>query len=163
MRLVVLSFVVACTGCNVIPSRMASAQEAVGELNLNARFGRMAIVGEHISKEALETFTRHRRAWGTAVRVVDTEVLGLEPAKDETVNATVRVAWYRADEGDLQTTDLRQRWREDGQGVWRLFDEERATGAGGLIGDGAPLDERAKRIKPPDAHFPTKVLSGATP
>ena len=57
------------------------AQEAVNELNLNARFGRMELAGEFVAPKAKELFFERRKAWGGKVRVADYEVSGIKMTK----------------------------------------------------------------------------------
>src|SRR5262249_35310 len=71
----------------------------------------------------------------------------------------VKIAWYRADEGDLRQTTLRQKWH-DFKGSWKLTEETRIDGDIGLLG------ERVQHVAPAPAstgarhaQFPTIRLS----
>ena len=124
------------SGCALASqSKPARAQETALELNLNARFGRMELAAEHVAEPARAAFFDKRRAWGTSIRVADYDMTGLRMLKnDEDCETTVRVAWFRAAENDLQTTTLKQKWH-DFKGAWKLTEETRIDGAIGLLGE----------------------------
>ena len=140
---------------------VARVQEAASEMNLNTRFGRMEIAGERVSTKGRVEFARHRENWGGKVRVADAEITGMHILGKEELEAevTVKVAWYRADEGELRTTTLRQNWH-DYKGDWKLDAEQRVDGDIGLIGEKLTIDAKS----PPREHaqFPTIRLSTGT-
>ena len=160
-RLVIgLSLALLLCGCPVAhQSSAARAQEAASELNINARFGRMEMAGEHVAPKAKEQFFERRKAWGGKIRVADYEMAGMRMLKgEEDAEMLVRVAWYRVDEGDLRTTTLRQKWH-DFKGTWRLVEEARIDGDVGLLGEAiVPV---APPSGPRHAQFPTIRLGGA--
>ena len=141
-------------GCPVAhQSSAARAQEAASELNVNARFGRMEMAGEHVSPKAKEQFFERRKAWGGKIRVADYEMAGMRMLKgEEDAEMLVRVAWYRVDEGDLRTTTLRQKWH-DFKGAWKLVEETRIDGDVGLLGEA--IVSVAPPSGPRHAQFPT--------
>ncbi|MEI7892591.1 MAG: hypothetical protein WCI05_05845 [Myxococcales bacterium] len=122
-------FVAACGGA----SPGAKAQDAVTELNVNARFGRMEIAIEGVAVKERDAFAKRHKAWGGAIRIADVEVAGLRMRGEQEADVTVRVAWYRVDEHELRNTVVRQRW--EAKGGWRLVGEERTEGDMGLLGD----------------------------
>ena len=131
----------------------ARAQEAATELNVNTRFGRMELAAERVAPAAREAFLSRRRAWGGNIRVADYEMASFRMKGESDAEMVVKVAWYRIDEGDLHVTMLKQNWH-DFRGEWRLVDEHRAEGAGGLIGEPIPAEQTA-RTSSKKAHFPT--------
>lgn len=143
-------------------SGAARAQEAATELNVNTRFGRMELAAEFVAPDAREAFMARRKAWGGNVRVADYELAGFAMKGDSDAETLVRVAWYRANEGDLRTTTLKQKWH-DYKGDWRLVDETRAEGDVGLIGE--PMAAPAPAAKTPAraAQFPTIRLGQSSP
>ncbi len=144
-------------------SPQARAQEAVRELNVNTRFNRMQIAADGVAPEARPAFFERRKHWGGAIRIGDYELAGFKmDEKQENVDVYVKVAWYRADEGDLHVTTLKQRWT-DKKGSWKLVDEYRADGEIGLIGE--PIVRVAAPEQPKNAQFPTIRLgdSGGDP
>lgn len=158
MRLcLVLASTALLFGCPLAgQSKPARAQEAAQELNLNARFGRMELAAEHVSPKARATFFDRRKTWGGTVRIADWELAGLR-LEGEEAETTVRIAWYRANEGDLKVTTLKQKWH-DFKGDWKLTDEMRIDGEVGLLGEAPPpsTDQAPKRTQ-----FPTIRLGGA--
>src|SRR5579872_2434269 len=90
------------TGCGGMGSGAARAQEAAQELNVNARFGRMELVVERVAAKEREEFLTHHRGWGGGIRVADSELSGFHMTGDTDAEVSVRVAWYRPDEGDLR-------------------------------------------------------------
>jgi hypothetical protein len=138
-------------GCPAPVTGGARCQEAARDMNLDAQFGRMELAAEKVAPQGREAFVSHRAGWGGKVRIVDSELAGLKLNKDEDeAEITVRVAWQRVDEGDLQTTRVRQKWK-DFRGDWKLVDEDRFDGAIGLLGE--PVVRRPVERK--NAQFPT--------
>ncbi len=141
-------FAVAATGC-AGQSRPARMQEAASELNLNARFGRMELASEHVAPEGRPAFFGHRKVWGSSVRIVDSELVGVSFDKDESIaKAMVRVAWQPVDDGDMRLTTIRQTYKDKTTG-WFLISEERAEGDTGLFGERAeaPVDAPAPKSR----------------
>ena len=148
--------------CFTQPTGAARVQEAASEMNLNTRFGRMEIAAERVSTKGRAEFGRHRENWGGKVRVADAEITGMHLLGKEELEAevTVKVAWYRADEGELRVTTLRQNWH-DYKGDWKLDAEQRVDGDVGLIGEKMMIDAKS----PPREHaqFPTiRLGTGST-
>lgn len=136
-------------------SKPARAQEAALELNLNARFGRMELAAEHVSPKARDQFFDRRKGWGNNIRVADYDLTGLKMQGEEDAETFVKVAWYRANEGDLRMTTLKQKWHEF-KGDWKLTDEQRVEGDLGLLGE-APAPA-ASNTPPKRSQFPTVYL-----
>lgn len=148
---------VALLGCPLGgQSKPARAQEAAQELNLNTRFGRMELAAERVAPKARETFFNNHKAWGGNVRVADWELAGLRMSGDDEAETTVRIAWYKANEGDLHVTTLRQKWK-DMKGDWKLTDETRVDGEAGLFGEKvtAPAEPGTPGGPPKRTQFPT--------
>lgn len=135
-------------------SKPARAQEAAQELNLNARFGRMELAAEHVAPKAREQFFDRRKLWGGAVRVADWELAGLRMQGESDAETTVRIAWYRVNEGDLHVTTLKQKWH-DYAGGWKLTEETRVDGELGLLGESAPLPTGGANAPAKRTQFPT--------
>ena len=150
-------------GCGLAgQSKPAKAQEAALELNLNARFGRMEMAAEHISPKARDGFFERRRAWGGSVRVADYDLTGLKIIGEDDAESYVKIAWYRANEGDLRVTTVKQKWHSDGKGDWKLTDEQRVDGDVGLLGE-PPMAPTAAATAPRRSQFPTIYLGSGTP
>jgi hypothetical protein len=151
-------------GCGLAgQSKPAKAQEAALELNLNARFGRMEMAAEHISPKARDGFFERRRAWGGSVRVADYDLTGLKITGEDDAESYVKIAWYRANEGDLRVTTVKQKWHSDAKGDWKLTEEQRVDGDVGLLGEPPPAPAAAPAV-PRRSQFPTIYLgSGPAP
>jgi hypothetical protein len=144
----------AATGCPAPLSRSARAQDAAQEMNLQARFGRIAVALDRVAPKERDAFTRRHKAWGSNVRISDHEMAGMRLTGDEDAEVSVREAWFRPDENEMRMTTIRQKWH-DHKGEWLLVSEERADGDVGLLDD-APL--------PTNAADPSKGAdSGGTP
>jgi hypothetical protein len=160
MRLVLaVSLLAASTmACGLVgQSKPAMAQEAALELNLNARFGRMELAAERVSPKARDQFFDRRRAWGGSVRIADYDMTGLKMKGD--AETCVKIAWYRANEGDLRVTTLKQKWHSDAKGDWKLTEEQRLDGDLGLLGE-PPVPVTAVTEAPRRSQFPTIYLGG---
>lgn len=121
-------------GCPSHASSPARAQEAAHELNLNTRFGRMELAMEHVAAKERDEFGRRHRAWGSAVRIADTELAGMRLKNEKDAEVTVRVAWYAPTQQELKVTTIRQAWKNH-DGDWLLVGEERIDGDVGLLGE----------------------------
>jgi len=124
-------------GCPAPLSRGARAQDAVQELNLHTRFGRLQVAMERVAPEERDRFFKRHAQWGGRVRIADHEIYGMKLTGDDTADVAVRYAWYRPDQQELKQTTIRQKWR-DKRGDWQLVSEDRAEGDAGLIGDDPP-------------------------
>jgi hypothetical protein len=121
----------------------------------------MELAAEHVAPKARDQFFDRRRAWGNNVRVADYDLTGLKMQGEDDAETFVKVAWYRANEGDLRVTTLKQKWH-DFKGDWKLTDELRIDGDVGLLGEPSPLPTTATGAK--RAQFPTIYLgAGAGP
>jgi hypothetical protein len=139
-------------------SKPARAQEAALELNLNARFGRMELAAERVSPKARDQFFDRRKGWGNDIRVADYDLTGLKMQGEDDAETFVKVAWYRANEGDLRVTTLKQKWH-DFKGDWKLTDEQRIEGDLGLLGEPpAPAAANGTPAAPRRSYFPTIYL-----
>jgi hypothetical protein len=148
-------------GCGLVgQSKPAMAQEAALELNLNARFGRMELAAERVAPKAREQFFDRRRAWGGSVRIADYDMTGLKMKGEDDAETFVKIAWYRANEGDLRVTTLKQKWHSDAKGDWKLTEEQRLDGDLGLLGE-PPVPLAAVSESPRRSQFPTIYLGGA--
>lgn len=140
----------------------AKAQEVAHDFNLNTRFGRMELAAESIDPKVREKILQARRKWGGDVRLADMELAGMKSLdkSNDDVDVSVRIAWFRPNEGDLKNTLLVQRWHGT-RGDYKLVEERRVDGDVGLLGEStaslAPTAEEA-----PPAHFPTVRLRGNT-
>lgn len=147
-------------GCGLAgQSKPAKAQEAALELNLNARFGRMEMAAEHISPKARDKFFERRKAWGGSVRVADYDLTGIKIIGEDDAESYVKIAWYRANEGDLRVTTVKQKWHSDAKGDWMLTEEQRVDGDIGLLGE-PPAPPAAAPATPKRSQFPTIYLGG---
>jgi hypothetical protein len=150
----------ASVGCGLVgQSKPAMAQEAALELNLNARFGRMELAAERVSPKARAPFFDRRRAWGGSVRIADYDMTGLKMTGEDDAETFVKIAWYRANEGDLRVTTLKQKWHSDAKGDWKLTEEQRLEGDLGLLGE-PPVPLAAVTEAPKRSQFPTIYLGG---
>lgn len=148
--------------CSGAPMGAAKAQEVAHDFNLNTRFGRMELAAESIDPKVREKILQARRKWGGDVRLADMELAGMKSLdkSNDDVDVSVRIAWFRPNEGDLKNTLLVQRWHGT-RGDYKLVEERRVDGDVGLLGEStasrAPTAEEA-----PPAHFPTVRLRGNT-
>jgi len=149
--------VLSLPACPAPQTAGARMQEEASELNTNTRFGRMELAMERVAPSEREEFLQHRRFWGGAVRIADYELVGAKLTADEDADVTIRVAWYRADEQELRSTTVRQRWH-DHKGDWLLVGESRLEGAPGLLGEQVVSDAPpAPRVH---SQFPTIRIGG---
>jgi len=122
------------TGCMMPPQGAALVQQTTQQFNFDTRFGRMELAMEQVSPKYTEEFIKRHRFWGGAIHVTDAEPLGQRMRGQENADVSVRLTWYRADEGELKTTMLKQKWHLYAAG-WRLDSEERLDGDIGALGE----------------------------
>ena len=139
LGLAFLSLSVSC----VAQTPPARAQDAANELNTNQRFGRMELVAERISDEGRAKFFEKRKAWGTKIQIADSEIEAFKMDGESKAEVTLKVSWYRVDQGDLLITTVKQSWK-DFKGTWKLTNETRFEGDYGLLGDAASAEDKAK-------------------
>src|SRR5690606_22518376 len=141
-----LAFAIACAP----PTPAQKATDAARELNMAARWGNMTeAMGRADAKERVQ-FAKRRAAWHKNVRILETELTGLN-MKDAT-HATVHVdvSWMFSDDPTLRVTRLKQEW-SDAEGSWTMLAEKRVGGDLGLFGE-----EVKKAEKRQDKHFPSR-------
>ena len=155
LRPLLFSCLLSATACMMPPTGAALIQQTAQQFNFDTRFGRMEMAVEQVSPRYLEKFQERHRYWGGSVHITDAETLGMKMKGEEDADVSVRVAWYRATEGDLRTTIVRQRWHRFRSG-WLLDGEERADGDVGALGEAVDILEPETPTK--SAQFPTVHL-----
>jgi hypothetical protein len=126
-------------------SRPARMQEVAGDFNVNTRFGRTELSVERVADSYRASFVERHKKWGGEIRISEADMGGVKLVGENDAEVSVRFGWWRADEGDLRVTVVRQTWR-DKKGSWLLVSEERVDGHEGLFG------EPPARTAPPPAH-----------
>ena len=87
---------------------------------------------------------------------------GLKMKGEDDAETCVKIAWYRANEGDLRVTTLKQKWHSDAKGDWKLTEEQRLDGDLGLLGE-PPVPVTAVTEVPKRSQFPTIYLGSGAP
>ena len=146
----------ALAGCPAPPNSLARAQQAAQEFNLDSRLGNGELSLDRVAPESREQYRSQHRAWGTSVRVVDVELVGVKAQGDRDARAFVRVAWYRPEDEELRSTTVEQSW-SDKPGGWQLVLEHRVEGEMGLLGE--PVLYQNPEARRP-MQFPTVRLTG---
>jgi hypothetical protein len=136
MRHILFGLLVAATtpGCIRNMTPIQRAQDAANDFTTAARFGRMDVALEHVSPQDRERFVKQHASWGSNVRIVDCDIMGVRLAKEDRAEVALSVSWQRVDESEMRVTHLAQKWR-DRRGTWLLESEERAAGDVGLLGE----------------------------
>ena len=160
--------VVVATACG-LPSKEQRVQEAAYELNMGLRFSRSDIALTKVMRTERARFTERHRKWHGDIKIVDIELAGVAFRDDGDAVLFLSVSWQRADQQDMRTTVVSQRWH-DKQGSWLLASEERAQGDFGLFNDVAPLPPASADPAPGggpekaargDMQFRTTTIRGA--
>jgi hypothetical protein len=136
----------------VPPTPAQKATDAARELNEGARWGRMTEATNLAAPKEQAEFAKRRALWHGKLRIVETELSGLN-MKDAT-HATVQVdvSWMFVDDPTLRVTRLEQEWSDD-EGKWVLLSEETLDGDPGLFGEDVEKEEKQR-----DKHFPSRVI-----
>ncbi len=143
--------------CAMPPTGVQRAQQVAQEFNTDSRFGRSDLVLGRVDPDERDEYSAHHKAWGTAVRVADIEMMGMKPHGDADVDVFIHVAWYRMNEQELKQTTLKQHWHSKTD-AWLLTSESRLDGDPGLIGE--PVVQQAPTEARPPTQFPTIHIGG---
>jgi hypothetical protein len=154
MRTLVLSLALA--GCMMPPQGAALVQQTAQQFNFDTRFGRMALAVEQVAPKYESTFAKRHRAWGGAIHVTDAETVGMRMHGSEDCDVSVRIGWYRVEEGDLHQTLVKQHWHLYPHGGWLLDAEDRTDGDVGALGENVKIVAPDGPIR--SAQFPTVSL-----
>lgn len=141
------------SGCPTPPSPAERAGDAARELNMAARWGQVDVAAGFAADDARQEFLMRRAAWGGLVRIIDTELAGIQLEDATSATVYVDVSWVRLDETTLRVTRLEQKWTAR-SGGWRMVEEQRQGGDLGLFGEEV---DRGGKPGPP-ARFPTTVI-----
>jgi hypothetical protein len=143
------SLLLACAGIGTPESH---AQEAAQNIAENERFGRIELVLQKVAPGARPAFIKAHAAWGGRLTIADTELVNFHMTGKEDAELNLRVSWYDANQQELRSTLLRQKWHGP-KGDWLLVSEERIDGDIGLLGE--KIVVQAPEEAPTHAQFPT--------
>ena len=149
-----IAFALVLFGCGGSFSPAQRVQDAVHDLSNAVRFGNMGMAIERVSPSERQPFIKRHARWGTAIRIVDCEVLGIALRDRDRADVTLSVGWQRVEESEMRSTQIAQKWKSE-KGNWLLSGEERMGGDVGLLG------EQVDVIRPPsgqDAQFRTITI-----
>ena len=145
----------ASSACMMPPQGAALVQQTAQQFNFDTRFGRMELAMEQVSGKYADDFMKRHRHWGGSIHVTDAETVGMRMRGQDNADVTVRVGWYRTDEGELKVTTVKQKWHLYPAG-WRVDAEERLDGDIGALGE--KVEILAPDTTPRTAQFPTMRL-----
>ncbi|NOY89602.1 MAG: hypothetical protein GXP55_00235 [Deltaproteobacteria bacterium] len=136
MRSALLLACLLLSGC--IFGNISSAErlrDSVIELNDQARWARIDLAIAQVAPSLRREYRATHRGWGHAIRVADTEILGVEVGEDhDEATSTVTVRWYSTDTMMLAETTLKQKWRA-AIGGYRLIEESVSDGDPRLLAE----------------------------
>lgn len=138
-------------GC-MPPTPAQKASEAARELNMGARWGKMDEAMGRTSRTERPRFAKRRANWHTNIRIVETELVGLNMKDGTHATVQVDVSWMFSDDPTLRVTRLTQEW-SDAEGKWIMTSEKKLSGDPGLFGEKVKRAEKQK-----DKHFPSRVI-----
>jgi hypothetical protein len=134
------------------PTPAQKATDAAREMNMGARWGRMNEAVALTAPKARAAFSKNRALWHGELRIVETELTGLNMKDGTHATVHVDVSWMFVDDPTLRVTRLKQEW-SDADGKWVMLSEKTTSGDPGLFGE-----EVKKADKPQDMHFPSRVI-----
>jgi len=94
----------------------------------------MDVALERVSRTGRDRFIREHATWGSSVRIVDCDIVGMRLQDKEHADVMLAVSWNRLDQSEMRVTQVAQHW-SDHRGAWLLDTEERAGGDVGLLGE----------------------------
>ena len=126
--------VLLAAGCATPLTPGQRAREAAYDYAMAVRFGRTDMALERVSPSDRAGFAARHAAWGSAVRILDCELVGISQQSTEVAKVLLNVGWQRVDEAEMRVTQISQTWR-DHRGSWLLMSEQRTGGDVGLLGE----------------------------
>lgn len=141
-----------CLGACMPPTPAQKATEAARELNMAARWGKMDEAMGRTSPRERAGFAKRHATWHSNVRIVETELVGLNMKDGTHATVQVDVSWMFSDDPTLRVTRLTQEW-SDADGKWIMTSEKKLSGDPGLFGEKVKRAEKQK-----DKHFPSRVI-----
>jgi hypothetical protein len=139
-------FALASAGCIGALTPGSKLQETSSTMNTDVQFGRSELAIEQVLPTAREEWSKNHKAWGTAIRITDSEVAGMHLVDASHGEVTLKVNWCFTDQQELRVTTVKQKWKDISTatgGGWMLASEERVDGDAGLLGDFVPPPEAA--------------------
>jgi len=136
MRFAPLLACLLLSGC--IFGNMSSEErlrDSVIDLNDQARWARIDLALAQVAPALRDEYRATHHGWGRAIRVADTEILGVEVGADHAeATSTVAVRWYSTDTMTLAETTLHQKWQR-AIGGYQLIEETVAEGDPRLLAE----------------------------
>lgn len=145
LRLLLVLCVLGCAGA----SRM-TLDDVAALFHDDVRWGRFPAAQGAVSPAMQAEFTRHHRAWGTLVHIMDLEVDQMRTTGSEGI-VRMRVVWTRGhDSTDVRESLVEERWSRSGTwhidsesviaGDEALFVSPEPAGDAGTTADASPHD-----------------------
>lgn len=129
---VMLSALAWLGGCVPPPSPLERLTDAAYDLNTATRFGRFDVAMGYVEPGQRTDFARRHAKWGRGLRVLDVDLLSIQPVAEDAVEVHVMVAWHRVDESTMRQSQVAQLWKIE-EDDWRLVAERRIAGDAGLF------------------------------
>ncbi len=117
-----------------------------------ARWGKMDEAIALTSPAERAGFSKRHALWHGKLRIVETELAGLNMKDPTHATVQVDVSWMFVDDPTLRVTRLEQSW-SDKDGKWVMLKEHHHSGDPGLFGE-----DVEKADKDRDRHFPSRVI-----
>lgn len=117
-----------------------------------ARWGRMNEAVGRVSPKIRTQYLTRRQGWHGNIRIVETELVGLNMKDATHCTVEVDVSWMFSDDPTLRVTRLTQEW-SDADKKWVMVSEKKESGDTGLFGEEVKKAEKTK-----DKHFPSRVI-----
>lgn len=136
----------------VPPTPAQKASEAAREMNMAARWGKMDEALSRTDPENHSKFSKDHEQWHGKLRIVETELAGLNMKDATHAVVQVDVSWMFHDDPTLRLTRLSQEW-SDAKGKWVMVSEKHLGGDPGLFGEDVDKVEKKR-----DKHFPARVI-----
>jgi len=151
-----LVLALASAGCLGALTPGTKLQETSSTMNTDVQFGRSELAIEQVLPTSRAEWSKNHKAWGSLIRITDSEVAGqhlVDPSHGEVM---IKVDWCFTDQQELRVTTIKQKWKDVSTatgGGWLLVSEERVEGDPGLLGDVVPPPEatsapKAKTVLP---------------
>ena len=114
-------------------SSAAKLQDAVNELNDQARWGRMDLAVQRVHPAYKTDFVNIRGRWGREIQIADADIQGIQ-VDDEKENAVsvLTVRWYTLETMQVHDSVVRQHWRK-AEGNYLLESEQVVHGSKELL------------------------------
>ena len=101
--------------------------DSVRAYNDGVRWERFAVAAVHVPPKERSAFVDQADDRAKDLKIIDYELLKIDPKGDGEATVQLKLSWYRESEGKLRETQALQTWEKHGK-TWWMVEESRVKG-----------------------------------